>query len=179
MGMLDWFKMLASGKVPEVNHEPDTPPPAAPPLVATAATPAAPSASAAPPAQEDGDGMVAGLNFKTAIDAHMKWKVRLEQYIQGNSNEELKVETVSRDDICPLGKWIHSTGSSKFGHVREFQEMKMEHSRFHLCAGDVLACAVAGDAEGAMQKLRSGDYVRASERVKLHLARLYVQLTEK
>jgi hypothetical protein len=166
MGMLDWFKALAAGKAAEA--------PAAPAATAAQAGGAPPSAPV-----EEGEGVVAGLNFKTAIDAHMKWKIRLEQYIQGKSQEDLKVEVISRDDQCPLGKWIHSAGSNRFGHLREFQEMKMEHSRFHLCAGDVLACAVAGDAEGAMQKLRSGDYVRASERVKLHLARLYVQVTDK
>lgn len=167
MGMLDWFKALAAGKSAEAHPAP----PEAPVHVQPAAAPAAP--------EEEGEGVVAGLNFKTAIDAHMKWKIRLEQYIQGKSEEDLKVEVISRDDQCPLGKWIHGPGGGRFGNLREFQEMKMEHSRFHLCAGDVLACAVAGDAEGAMLKLRSGDYVRASERVKLHLARLYVQVTDK
>jgi len=163
MGLMDWFKNLAAGKAAE------EPAPAAP---------VEPAASVSAPVQEE-EGVVAGLNFKTAIDAHMKWKVRLEKCLASDNEEGLKVEAVSRDDQCPLGKWIHGVGGERFGNLREFQEMKMEHSRFHLCAGDVLTCCLAGDKEGASQKLRSGDYTRASERVKLHLARLYVQVTEK
>ncbi len=161
MGLMDWFRNLAAGKPAEA-------PAAVQPV-------AAPVASA--PAQ-DGEGMVAGLDFKSAIDAHMKWKMRLEKCLAGNSEEGLRVELVSRDDQCPLGTWIHGVGGDRFGNLREFQEMKMEHSRFHLCAGDVLSCCLAGDKEGAEQKLRSGDYTRASERVKLHLARLYVQVKD-
>lgn len=160
MGLMDWFKTLAAGK-----------PAAEPPL------PAAPQAAASAPEHHEEDGTVAGLNFKTAIDAHMKWKVRLEKCLEGGNEEGLKVEVVSRDDQCPLGKWIQGVGGERFGHLREFQEMKMEHARFHLNAGDVLACCLAGDKEGAGNKLRSGDYTKASERVKLHLARLYVQLS--
>lgn len=161
MGLMSWFKALAGGAEP-------------PPSVAASG-----QAASTQPAAEDNpeEGVVAGLDFKSAIDAHMKWKVRLERCIGGENEENLKVEIVSRDDQCPLGKWIHGVGGGRFGHLREFQEMKMEHSRFHLCAGDVLACCLAGDKEGATDKLRSGDYTRASERVKLHLARLYVQVS--
>ena len=164
MGMMDWFRNLAAGR------------PAPEELTPAATVPPPPAADA--PVQEE-EGTIAGLNFKTAIDAHMKWKVRLERCLETDNDEGLQVEAVSRDDQCPLGKWIHGVGGERFGNLREFQEMKMEHSRFHLCAGDVLACCVAGDKEGATQKLRSGDYTRASERVKLHLARLYVRVASK
>lgn len=164
MGLFNWFKALASGKPEGGAAAPDNPP-----------------AVAAPTAEVQDDpesGVIAGLNFKSAIDAHMKWKLRLERCISDDNQEKLKVDVVSRDDQCPLGMWIHGPGGQRFGHIREFQEMKMEHARFHLSAGDVLACCLAGDKEGASDKLRAGDYTRASERVKLHLARLYVQLTE-
>lgn len=159
MGLMNWFKALARGQettVPE--HAPD-------------------DAASLPPDDPD-SGRIAGLDFKGAIDAHMAWKVRLEKCIGGNSEEKLQVEVVSRDDQCVLGKWIHGPGGNRFGHLREFQEMKMEHMRFHLSAGDVLACCLAGDHDGARDKLKTGEYVRASARVKLHLSRLYVQITE-
>lgn len=163
MGLFNWFKTLASGKPDEVT--------------VAEASPASPVVPVE--LQDDPEsGVIAGLNFKSAIDAHMKWKLRLERCISDDNQEKLKVDVVSRDDQCPLGMWIHGPGGHRFGHMREFQEMKMEHARFHLSAGDVLACCLAGDKEGASDKLRAGDYTRASERVKLHLARLYVQLSE-
>ena len=162
MGLLNWFKALASGKE---EAEP------------AAEASSAPTTSASAAADAD-SGMIAGLDFKGAINAHMAWKVRLEKCIGGANEENLHVETVSRDDACILGKWIYSTGGQQFGHLREFQEMKMEHMRFHLGAGDVLACCLAGDKEGASEKLKTGDYPRASARVKLHLSRLYVQIAD-
>lgn len=159
MGLMSWFRALAGGQ--------ET---------------AAPESHAADPGSVPKDdpesGHIAGLDFKGAIDAHMAWKIRLEKCISGVSEEELQVDVISRDDQCVLGKWIHGPGGTRFGHLREFQEMKMEHMRFHLSAGDVLACCLAGDNEGAREKLKGGEYVRASSRVKLHLSRLYVQLTD-
>jgi len=169
MGLMEWFKNMASGK-PAAERDDSV----------AAGNPAAAQVSASGGlADNPEEGIIAGLDFKSAIDAHMKWKVRLEKCISDNNQEGLKVDVVSRDDQCPLGKWLHGPGGQRFGNLREFQEMKMEHARFHLCAGDVLACCLAGDKEGASEKLRSGDYTRTSERVKLHLARLYVQVSEK
>jgi Chemoreceptor zinc-binding domain len=158
MGLMGWVKSLTKGESDRAAEE------------------SAETHQAAPQA-EDG-AVLAGLNFKTAIDAHMKWKARLEQCL-GNSNaEKLEVGVVSSDDQCVLGKWIHGPGDEHYGHLEQFQEMKTEHARFHRCAGEVLTHCLAGDMENASSKLHSGDYPRTSERVKLHLARLYVQVKD-
>ena len=148
MSALDWFKRILGQKADE----------------------------AAPPPPAEASMEVAGLNFMTAIEAHIKWKTRLETYIQGTSQEDLKVETVCRDDQCPLGKWIYSTGGERFGTIDTFGEMKGQHALFHQCAGRVLETAQQGKKEEAMRLLQYGDYVRASEQVKRLLAKLYVRL---
>jgi hypothetical protein len=153
MSALDWFKRILGQKPGEQS-------PAEAPL-------AAPTGSVAD---------FAGLNFMTAIDAHMKWKTRLENYIQGTSTEDLKVEVVCRDDQCPLGKWIYSTGGERFGTIDTFGEMKTQHTTFHQCAGKILATAQDGKKEEALNLLHYGDYVRTSEQVKRLLAKLYVRL---
>ena len=152
MGMLDWFKSIMGGDDKS----------------------AAPVAGVA----DDKGAELAGLNFKTAVDAHMKWKVRLESYIGGTSTEELKVEVVCRDDQCPLGKWIYDKGGEKFGFSETFFDMKAHHALFHRSAGGVLSAAQSGDKEAALKLLHSGDYVKASERVKMLLARMFVIASE-
>lgn len=152
MGMMDWFKRIAGGAREDA--------------VAVAA-----------PADDKG-AEVAGLNFKSAVDAHMRWKIRLETYINGTSGEDLKVEVVGRDDQCPLGKWIYSQGGGRFGYSETFFDMKAHHAHFHRCAGEVLAAAQAGEKDKAMRLLQQGDYVRASERVKKLLAKLFVLVTD-
>lgn len=156
MGMLDWFKGIVKG---------------------AKGTPEQALASAAVGGDEKG-AEIAGLNFKTAVDAHMKWKVRLESYISGTSSEKLRVEVVCRDDQCPLGKWIYDQGGEKFGYSETFFDMKVHHAMFHRCAGQVLETAQAGDKETATRLLNSGEYVKASERVKMLLARLFVMASE-
>jgi hypothetical protein len=158
MGLIDWVRSFSARRPPPES--------------------ASPSAPASPSLAAEG-AVLAGLNFKTAIDAHMKWKVRLESCLSDDNKESLQVDVVSRDDQCVLGKWIYGAGGQHFGHLPEFQEMKTEHARFHQCAGEVLNHCIAGDKEGASRKLLSGDYPRTSERVKLHLARLYVQVADK
>jgi hypothetical protein len=153
MGMLDWFKSIMQGDDKSA-------------ATATAAT--------ALSAADEKGAEVAGLNFKTAVDAHMKWKVRLESYINGTSTEQLKVEVVSRDDQCPLGKWIHDVGGEKFGYSETFFDMKAHHAHFHRCAGEVLEAAQAGETAKATKLLQSGDYIKASERVKMLLARMFI-----
>lgn len=152
MGIFDWFKRISTGDAGQQE--------------------------AAPAADEVQGAVIGGLNFMTAIDAHMKWKTRLENYIHGSGDEDLQVEAVSRDDECTLGKWIHGTGGQQFARVESFGEMKEQHAQFHACAGRVLGVAQSGRKEDALRMLQHGDYVRASERVKMLLARLYVQIAE-
>jgi hypothetical protein len=129
-------------------------------------------------ATEEKGAEVGGLNFKSAVDAHMKWKMRLESYINGTSSEDLKVDAVCRDDKCPLGQWIYSRGGGEFGYSETFFDMKAHHANFHRCAGDVLTAAQAGEKQKALQLLHHGDYVRASERVKKLLAKLFVLVAD-
>jgi hypothetical protein len=131
------------------------------------------------PADADKHAEIAGLNFMGAIDAHMKWKTRLGAYIQGTSNEDLKVDAVSRDDQCPLGKWIYGAGGQRYDTVETFAEVKRYHADFHRCAGKVLSAAKSGQRDEAMDLLYHGDYLRNSERVKMLLAKLFVELHEK
>jgi len=121
---------------------------------------------------------VGGLDFKSAVDAHMKWKIRLDAYINGTSSENLKADVVCRDDQCPLGKWIYGRGGGEFGYSETFFDMKAHHANFHRCAGEILTTAQAGDKERALRLLHHGDYVRASERVKKLLAKLFVLVAD-
>lgn len=131
-----------------------------------------------PAGGEDKGAEVGGLNFKSAVDAHMKWKIRLDAYINGTSQEDLKADVICRDDQCPLGKWIYGRGGGEFGYSETFFDMKAHHANFHRCAGDVLAAAQAGEKERALHLLHHGDYVRASERVKKLLAKLFVLVAD-
>ena len=120
-----------------------------------------------------------GLNFMAAIDVHMRWRSRLESFIQGTSEEHLMLDAVARDDRCELGRWIYGVGAERYGTLDTFAEMKAQHAHFHVCAGKVMTTAMADHKQEALHMLTHGDYLRASERVKMLLAKLYVQIAER
>jgi len=116
------------------------------------------------------------LDFYMAIEAHVRWKIRLEAYINGTSEEKLDPEIVGRDDQCALGKWIHGSGGARYGNHPKFPELRDIHAQFHQCAGNVIRTVDKGDPDTARDLLSRGDYAKYSQRVKAELARLALEL---
>ena len=81
MGMLDWFRSIVKGEDKTVANPP-----------------------AAVGGSEDKGAEVAGLNFKTAVDAHMKWKVRLSgQRLRHHTAVSAAVSDAVSDPDAPAG----------------------------------------------------------------------------
>jgi len=100
------------------------------------------------------------MDFDDAIAAHIKWKVRLGQFIDGTSAETLNSADVCRDDLCDLGKWIHGEGAA-FKAAAHYQDLVKKHANFHVCAADVVKKVEGGDKVGAKAAL-GGPFVGAS-----------------
>jgi hypothetical protein len=104
------------------------------------------------------------INIMDAINAHIRWKVRLEKYLDGSSEEKLDYEIVSRDDQCALGKWIHG---SALRHLHDDEWLKIlreDHAQFHLIAGKVVSNVQANNMDVAAS-LMKGEYLDASRKV--------------
>jgi Chemoreceptor zinc-binding domain len=153
MGIRGWLVGLLGGDTPQE-------------------TPKAMVEVARDPMEEEADG----LNFRSAIEAHQKWKVRLRAVIENNSSENLVPEVVSRDDQCVLGKWIHGAGGAKFAKEPQFIDLKKKHAYFHVCAGNVLQLAQSGDKVNATAEITSGNFARTSQEVVLDLAQMFTRL---
>jgi hypothetical protein len=104
------------------------------------------------------------MDFTQAIHAHVQWKQKLTQYI-ANPDKSLNSSTVSGDQNCELGKWLHSEGR-KFSSSSEFSTLVTDHARFHRAAGDVIKNADAG--KNVSQDIQLGadsEFARASTAV--------------
>ena len=120
---------------------------------------------------------ISGLNFKTALEAHIAWKQKLKGIIDGTGTEVLDPTKVSRDDQCPLGQWIYSEGKKKYGGMAGFQELVASHAHFHKCAGHTLELALEGKTEEAERELAgSGCFSKASLNVSRQLLKLWKEL---
>jgi len=101
------------------------------------------------------------MNFDDAIAAHIKWKVRLSQFIDGTSTEKLQSANVCKDNLCDLGKWIYGDGV-QFKPLPHYQDLVKKHANFHVCAGNVVRKVEGNDKAGAKAAL-TGDFSTASK----------------
>ena len=125
------------------------------------------------------DSSMYGLNFQQAIEAHQQWKHRLNNYVEGKSNETLDPNTICRDDKCILGIWIHTSGKESFGHIPLYTDIKETHAQFHTVAGDIVTRKQGGDSKGAHDLLNSGLYSKLSVNLQMMLAKLYIDIGNK
>ncbi len=82
---------------------------------------------------------VGSFSFGDAVNAHIKWKSRLVDYIKGDSSENLEVEKVSCDDKCDLGKWLYGPATS-YARMPEYGDLKKSHAAFHRSVGVIVQC---------------------------------------
>ncbi len=108
------------------------------------------------------------IDIDTAIAAHENWKLRLQNYLSGNSEEVLRPEVICLDDQCDLGKWLHGPGQQRLGKYPSFSVLIARHKYFHIQASSVVAMAQANDKDKATQTLE-GSYRYASSQVVLML----------
>lgn len=117
------------------------------------------------------------VNIVDCIDAHMKWKGRLQSYLEGASKEQLDPAVISCDDQCALGKWIHGPAPNYFHDDEGFLKLCSDHAYFHLIAGAVVRKAQENDLEESAALFKN-EYVRASREVIQDLTELNKLLNE-
>jgi methyl-accepting chemotaxis protein len=100
-------------------------------------------------------------HFDDAIAAHVKWKLRLTQFIDGTSTEKLDSAVVCKDNLCALGKWIYGPGEAH-KDVAHYADLVGKHAHFHRCAGEVVRKVDSGDKTGAMSILK-GEFASAAK----------------
>ena len=115
--------------------------------------------------------VLAEIDIDTAIAAHENWKLRLQNYLDGKSSEDLKPEVVCQDDRCDLGKWLHGAGKMRLGAYPAFSVLIARHKYFHVQASTVVALSQAGNRKMAAHALESS-YRHASSQVMLLLKEL-------
>jgi hypothetical protein len=94
------------------------------------------------------------MDFKEASNAHRDWKIKLRTFVNG-AGQPLDEATVRRDDACALGKWLHALPAEKTKEPL-VADLIAAHTRFHQCAGEVVATANRGQREEALKMIDAG-----------------------
>jgi hypothetical protein len=111
------------------------------------------------------------INIMDAINAHVLWKIRLEKYIYGTSEEKLDPKVICLDNQCKLGKWIYGQADEAFHDDESLKYLREEHAKFHQFAGRIVENVQAKD-QGAALALLEGDYKFTSRKVIFALTEL-------
>lgn len=170
--MASWLKRLLFG---DESAAPATPAgagvvrhPAPPP---GGAAPAASPAAAPDPSPNRG-----GLNFESAIAAHMAWKKRLDDLLSSEARDVLDPLQVCRDDQCELGRWLHGPAATKYAGLEGYKRLRAVHADFHQAAARVVTLAQAGEDAAARDEIQRGAFAKCSVQVKAELAKLYLDI---
>lgn len=115
------------------------------------------------------------IDIAEAINAHMRWKARLQRYLDGTADEKLDPMLICRDDQCALGKWIHGAALNHFMGDEEFNTLRSDHAHFHYLAAKVVSQIEKDDYAGALA-LFDGEYIQTSRKVINSLTELNKQL---
>ncbi len=111
------------------------------------------------------------MDLNAAIKAHGDWKLKLRGAIQ--SKEKLDAATISVDNQCPLGKWLHSEAKDKYGKLASYKNCVTKHADFHKCAGNVAKTVNAGKYPEAEAMLgANSEYMNASTAVAIAIGAL-------
>ena len=93
------------------------------------------------------------MNLDDAILAHYAWKNKLKAAITARS--QLDAATISRDDCCEFGKWLHGAGGQLYKGRVEFTALLQKHKVFHAEAGKVATAINSGHYDEASHMIES------------------------
>ncbi|MEQ1637824.1 MAG: CZB domain-containing protein [Methylococcales bacterium] len=111
------------------------------------------------------------MDLNSAMLKHTEWKIKLRSAI--TKQETLDVITISKDNCCDFGKWLHSDAKTKFGKLASYTDCVSKHATFHLAASKVASAINSKKYAEAEAMLNVGSpYTTASSAVGVAIMRL-------
>jgi len=111
------------------------------------------------------------MDLDSAIEKHAVWKTKFRSAI--SKKESMDASTISKDNCCDLGKWLHGEAKTKFSSLQSHYACVAKHAAFHLEAGKVAQAINAKKFAEAEAMLNSGTpYASASSAVGVAIMQL-------
>jgi hypothetical protein len=90
------------------------------------------------------------MRIPDVIDAHMKWKLALQQYVEGNSEEGIDPAEIMHEEQSLAGRWIHLHAADTLSGYGAFFTVRAKHAQCHVLAAEVVEKVQQGDRAGAL-----------------------------
>ena len=101
------------------------------------------------------NGAEIDIDLDEAIQAHGEWKTKLRDACL--SRERLDSATISRDDCCKLGIWLHGKARHDYRKLSGYLDCVKKHVVFHREAGKVAEVINNGEYAAAEALLDTGE----------------------
>jgi methyl-accepting chemotaxis protein len=117
------------------------------------------------------DASERAFDIEKAAAAHVAWRSKFLSAIETNGSFD--VRTVSADNCCELGKWLHGGAKLRYRNSPALEDLIGAHAQFHCEAGKIAEVINRGDMERAQSMLAGGTpYAKASRVVGVALQKL-------
>lgn len=114
------------------------------------------------------------MNLDNAVQTHAQWKTRLRSAIA--KHETLDLITLSRDDQCELGQWLHGEGKARYGLLKAHADCVHKHLAFHREVTKVARSVNAKQFDTVEGQLGpASDYAKASSALSVSFLQLRKQ----
>jgi hypothetical protein len=111
------------------------------------------------------------MNLDNAVQTHAQWKMKLRAAI--SKHEQLDIETLSRDDKCELGQWLHGEGKASYGRLSCHGDCVEKHLAFHVAVTNIAKAVNAKEFDKAEAMLNAGTaYAKASSALSVSFLQL-------
>ena len=94
------------------------------------------------------------LDLSKAKAAHLAWKARLRNFLDGN--EALTEKEAVSHKHCVLGKWYYSEGLANYSHIPQMKALEAPHEEMHALVKNIIILKQEGkiaEAEEAYQRV--------------------------
>lgn len=88
------------------------------------------------------------FDFNQAKQAHLSWKLKVRNFLQGDESAISKEQICSHKE-CDLGRWYYSEGMTKYKNSTYFQNIEKPHARLHQIIHDVYNMYERGELDQA------------------------------
>jgi methyl-accepting chemotaxis protein len=95
------------------------------------------------------------LSFFEARQAHLAWKKRIRDFLDGDTTLTIKQAVSHRD--CILGKWLYSVGMDKYGYIDEMNKMEVDHMHMHDTIKTIINLKESGNSQAAEKEFKNVD----------------------
>ncbi|MBC3873353.1 CZB domain-containing protein [Undibacterium flavidum] len=111
------------------------------------------------------------MNLDNAVETHAQWKTKLRTAIA--KRQQLDLLSLSRDDCCELGQWLHGPGKVSYGRLSAHGDCIHKHVVFHREVAKIAKAVNTQQFELAETMLNAGSaYTQASSALSVSFLRL-------